>query len=108
MYKVKVYIHSESVHHDEIVNVEIELPSIPRVGEYLYLTAELIAELENKAKSDLVVAIKYAPDWFFGRSHNWRIPKIGNLKDLSFGDAICVVDVSYYAGDDRVYIELNK
>lgn len=115
MIKIRVHIENDDVFMDENVFVDITLPAVPRKGETLYLTDEAQTELENKAKSSLIVATPYAPLWFYGHSRaqlsdkEWKDDtlKPEHLKDLSFDDANCVSGVAFDANSDMVHVELN-
>ena len=107
MYKIKVYINNYNQFIDSDVFVEIELPAVPRKGENLYLTEEQQEILKNKVKSDLKIAINYAPKWFYGASSGCENPKKNNLKDLDFGDAIFVDSVVFTGGSEFIQIELD-
>lgn len=103
-----VHIKNENTYIDDNVYVQIELPAVPRKGEILYLDNDLKQVLEDKAKSNLEVAIKYAPEWFYGHSHNCEELKQENLTDLSFDDAIYVDSVAFHANSEIIHIELNS
>lgn len=107
MYKIRVHIRNKAVLIDEAVFIDIELPSIPRKGEIVFLDEKLIEELENKAKSSLINSKSYAPKWFYGTSYDCNDPKKENLIDLSFIDAKFVDSVSYRANSDIVHVELK-
>ncbi len=116
MLKIRVHIENENTFMDENVFVDITLPAVPRKGDTLYLTEEAQTELENKAKSNLKIAVSYAPLWFYGhsRKHLSEIKEWDNdtlkpehLKDLSFDDANCVSAVAFDANSDIVHVELN-
>lgn len=112
MINIRVYIENQTVHFDENVFVDIQLPSVPKVGETLCLYDSMDI-LEQKAKSSLEIISNYAPDWFNGnsgkyqRENEWEV-KEEHIKDFSFGDAIRVRYVEYRANDPFVYIELGK
>lgn len=110
MINVRVYIEDEIDFLDDDVSVSFKLPAIPRVGERIFLSNELISQLENMAISSLDKASNYR-NWFYGYSHyirNGHDIKENNLKDLSFGDASYVTNVVFIPDDDTVYIELGS
>lgn len=106
MYKAKVFIKGEGILYDNEVCVAIELPSIPRKDEYLFMSPALVKELEDMARKDVDKAAIYAPEYFFGRSSDCINPKEENLADLSFEEANLVYEVFYVANDEYVYIVL--
>lgn len=107
MIKCKIYIFSGNDFLDEKVCVEISLPCAPFIGSYLQLGDELKTELENKAKSSVNTALKYAPKWFYFGSKNVGAITDENLKDLSFADALYVSSVTFKANQDILFIELT-
>lgn len=107
MYKIMVHIKNDNDFIDSNVFVEIELPTVPRKGEILYLNEKQQEILKNKVKSDLKIALNYAPKWFYGHSWECKKPKKKNLKDLNFNDAI-YVDIVVFTGDSEIIqIELD-
>ena len=110
MINVRVYIEDESEFLDDNVIVSFKLPSIPRIGERIFLSDELEAQLENMARSSLEIASNYR-SWFYCDSNKLKedddIEEI-NLKDIKFGDASLVKQVVFRPNDDTVYIELGK
>ena len=106
MYKIRVHINNENEYIDNRVFVDIELPAVPRKGEFLYL-GDNLSKLEEKAKEDLTIAKDYSPKWFYGASSACQEPKQENLKDLSFADAIQVSSVAYISGEDIVHVEID-
>jgi hypothetical protein len=107
MYKIKVHIKNDNDFLDSNVFVEIQLPAVPRKGEILYLNEEQQEILKKKVKSDLKIAVNYAPKWFYGASSGCENPKEKNLKDLDFGDAIFVNDVVFSGDSEFIQIELD-
>lgn len=121
MHKIMVHIQNDCEYMDEKVCLEIRLPSIPRIGETLYLGRKLLDVLQNMAKLDLDIASAYLPQWF-----HWfpwpddRGPKIiyselegedlkpENLRDLDFYGANHVHTIMYDANSDIVHIELTN
>lgn len=109
MKKIHVHVESESVYMDEDVFVFIELPSIPRKGEFIWLSSELIDKLEMQATKNLDIASRYL-QYFGGKSYNISYENLNekNLKDLSFEDNIKIGCVWYKANTDTVHIEISK
>ena len=107
MYTFQIHIKNEIISIDNQVCVNIKLPFIPQIGSVLFLSKKLIEQLENKAKSSLISASYYAPQWFYGKSSGCENPTNENLEDLSFSDAIYVRDVFYHADCELVHIELD-
>lgn len=103
-----VHIKNENNYIDDNVCVQIELPAVPRTGEFLYLQNDLKQVLEDKVKSNLEVAREYAPKWFYGNSYNCKELKQENLTDLSFDDAINVDSVAFNANSEIIHIELDS
>lgn len=92
---------------DENVFIDTKLPSVPRVGETVYLSEEEQNKLEKKAKSSLDIARTYQ-NWFYGNSFGCENLKEKHLEDLMFDSAITVCAVLYNTNSDIVHIELNK
>lgn len=109
MIKVKIYIKSEQALYDEDVFIDALLPCIPNIGNLIFLKNEQQYELEKKAKTNLDIANKFTPKWFWG--HSSRIEygdiKEENLKDLSFGDAMYVHNVVYEPNSEIVKIVIG-
>lgn len=106
MITVRVHIKSENTYLDKNVFVDITLPAIPRVGEYLHLR-EFMQVLEDLAKKDLITAGNYYPKWFYFMDNYIDPLKKKDIHNLSFADAIRVDSVAYYPNDELVYIELD-
>ena len=104
MYKVHVHIVCNNEFADRRVFIEVMLPAVPRKGETLFLTEEQKADLENQARKDLSIAKDYFPEWF-----NHRVSELTSesLEHLEFEEAMLVVDVAYYTGEDVIHVELN-
>jgi len=108
MYKIMVHIRNENTYIDDNVCVQIELPAVPRKEDVLYLDHDLRRILEDKARSSLDVARRYAPKWFYGHSSNCKEPKEENLIDLMFDAAMYIDNVSFIANSDIIHIELDS
>jgi hypothetical protein len=107
MYKIMVHIKNENTFIDDNVSVQIELPAVPRNGEFLYLDNDSIQILEDKAKSDLKIARNYAPKWFYRGSVKVEEVEQDDLINLSFHDAIQIDSVAFKANSDIIYVELE-
>ena len=103
-----VHIKNGYTYIDNNVCVQIELPAVPRKGEFLYLQNDLKQVLEDKVRSDLEIARVYAPKWFYGHSYDCEEPKQENLEDISFDDAIIVDSVAFIANSEIIHIELDS
>ena len=103
----RIYIDNEGTFMDNLVSIDIQLPECPRKGDVLYLTDELIEELENKVKNDINLAEAYFPQWFFYGSKEKESLNLSDLENLSFDDAIIVNNIIFKANDDKIYIELT-
>lgn len=107
MIKCRIHVQCEKDYMDKHVYVEINLPCLPPVGSVLNIGEELKENLKKMAISDIKIATKYAPKWFYNSSFSCSMPKENNLKDLSFDDAAYVSTVSFYANKDYVDIEIS-
>jgi hypothetical protein len=108
MIKIRVHIHSEESFMDEKVFLDIELPFVPQKGDTLFLTEGQKRDLKIKAISNLIIAKRYSPKWFYGGSFHCINPTEENLEDLSFDDALTVHRVCYYANEDLVHLEITN
>lgn len=108
MIKCRIHISGEKSMDDKLF-VIVNLPAVPRKGEWLRLTNDVLLELENKAKSDLVIAQDYMK-YFYSKSFHkdWFEVKKEHLQDLSFEEAINVAWIEYTANSEYVDIELDK
>lgn len=108
MKNIRVHIVSEE-YMDEDVYADIKLPSIPNIGDTLYIGTDALLLLQAKATFSLNIAQRYCPKWFYGNSCKVTPNELGyeNLSDLSFEDAIFVSSVSYKANQNIVEIELT-
>lgn len=106
MITVRVHIKTDDTYLDKNVFVDIKLPAIPRVGEYLHLR-EYMQVLEDLAKKDLKTAQNYYPKWFYFMNKNDVPLKKIDIHNLSFVDAFIIDSVSYFPDDEIVYIELD-
>lgn len=109
MIKVKIYIKSEQALYEEEVFIDAILPHIPNKGNIVFLENEQQYELESKAKSNLDIANKFAPKWFWGHSSGIERYEVKeeNLKDLSFGEAMWVHNVVYEPNSEIVKIVIG-
>lgn len=107
MIKCRVHIENRHNYMDRNVFVEITLPCLPPVGSYLSLNEEHLDKLEEMVKSDLNIAIAYAPKWFYGKSFGISNPLLEDLENLGFDDAGKVSSISFRANDEFVDIELH-
>lgn len=107
MIHISVHIANEIDFMPKDVSVIIRLPSVPRIGERLFLSKEIQSQLEDKARSSLDIAEKYI-NYFYRFSHGINEVKEINLKDLSFDEASLVSDVVYESDCETVFIELSK
>ena len=107
--KLKIYIENEGCFLDKDVSVEVELSAIPRIGESVLLSRIHKDELEEKAKSSISIAQRYAPQWFYYRSNGIAPEDIKpeNLADLGFEDAMHVKTVTYIEGNEFVHLSIN-
>lgn len=88
MLKVFVHIHNKRDYMDKKVFVEIEMPYVPRVGEFFYMGEEMLEELESKIKHNTNSEIIY--------------------KDIELECCICVVSVCYIQNKQEIHIELYE
>ena len=107
MFKIHLHIYAPENFMDRQVSVPIELPFVPQKGDYLFVPEELILKLEEKAKSNLQIARRYAPKWFRRKSFDVQLPEEENLPDLSFADAQTVHAVAYHANSDIIHVEIT-
>jgi len=107
MKKVKIHVCNDYTFLDDDVYVEIELPTIPRIGEIVYLNDDLFNKLEKQIKSSLKKAQEYCPKWIYGKSYDCDDPKKENLSDISITDIMYVTSIAYEANSDVISIELN-
>ena len=107
MVKIRIHIHTPDLCCDENVYVDINLPSVPRINEVVFLDDELFLELENKAKVNLEVA-RFYTEYLYGASLEVEMEDLQqkNLKDLGFEDAHYVYNVVYNSNSDIIKIEL--
>lgn len=108
MFKVRIHVHTtSSTFFDENVFVDVNLPGIPRKGDYINIGYELLCELESKATSDISIAKDYH-EWFYGKSYgiNKADIKEEDLDDLSFSDAILVQSVQWNPSSNIVNVEI--
>ena len=111
MIKFKVFIYTDPERDnflDKDVSINIELPSVPQVDDILYLKRKHFSVLEEKAKSSLEIAERYAPEWFYCHSSGVKDVKKENLKDLNFEDAMYVKEIVYTADDEFVCLILYR
>lgn len=106
MKTIRVHVSNENDYLDN--KVDIQLPAVPRKGEYLHLPEELRQELEKQACKDLWVAANYAPKWFYAKSYGCTKPGAENLEDLSFSNAVYVSSVAYFANSELIHIEIDS
>lgn len=95
--KIKVHISNRSHFLDPRVVALVEVPIIPRIGEYLYVSEDTRSTLERLAIGRIGWGSAYA-DWV-----NPQEPNRVNLKS-----AIRVVDVAYMEGSPYISIELDR
>ena len=95
--KVKVHITNRTVFLDRMVWANVDVPAVPRVDEFLYVSDETRAALEKMAVR--------RPNWE-GAYADYVDPKVPDR--VNFSGAIRVVDVAYFEGDPFVSIELGK
>lgn len=107
MIEINVHIENRDSWMDKDVFAKIKLPTLPRVGDRLYLSESSIGVIESKIKSDLKIASRYAPDWFYYGYSNEGKPNKSDLKKLSLDDANCVKSVCFNEGHDFVEIEIG-
>lgn len=109
MIKVKIYIKSEHALFEEEVFIDALLPCIPNIGNLIFLGNEQQNELEKKAKTNLDIANKFTPKWFWGHSSGIEYGDIKeeNLKDLSFDEAMYVHNVVYEPNSEIVIIVIG-
>ncbi|WP_321514943.1 hypothetical protein [Marinifilum fragile] len=107
MLKVRIFVKNENVYKDDNVFIDVQLPSVPRKGETIFLSEESYAELESKAKGNLEIAKRYAPKWFYGESFSVETPTEKDLDNLSFGDMMYVCDVFYIANNEIVNVIMD-
>jgi hypothetical protein len=109
MFKIKIHIDTKRTYFDDNVFVDVELPAIPRVGEYIDLDDDLVEQLEDKATSDIEIARDYV-EWFYCNSTGIEPKdlKQENFEDLGFCDACMVSAVKFVPGSDIVSIELMR
>lgn len=108
MFTIRVHVQNESVFMDDAVHAEIKLPSIPRKGDYIQLSDDTIDFLRDRAVSSLDTAKNYFPRWFYGKYRDNDTVTKENLKDLSFEDAMLVVEVQFNEGEDFIDIEIDE
>lgn len=108
MFKIRVHVQNESEFMDDEVYVEIELPTVPRKGDYLNLTEDAILLLQERATQSIVSAEKYFPRWFYGKYRDNDVISSNDLKDLSFEYVVLVVEVLFNEGEDFIDIELDE
>lgn len=104
--EVRVFIETNANYTDHDVFIRVDLPSVPRKGEAVYLETEQRKELERRACSSVSKASEYAPKWFFRKSHDCVEPKEEDLKNLSFIDAVEVNRV-FWSGKGFVGVVLE-
>ena len=108
MFKIRIHVYTTSnTFFDENVFVDVNLPGIPRKGDYINIGYELLCELESKATSDINIAKEYY-EWFYGKSYGIKKDDIKkeNLDDLSFSDAILVQNVLWIPSSNIVQVEI--
>lgn len=116
---VSVMLHIYTKHETADMNVcyQIELPAVPRVGECVYLSDEIIESLNVQARSAGVsIAEYYYPEYFYGESKyfsdvsdkKYRINE-DDLQNLNFADRVysCVVEVVYNTQTKTVHVMLG-
>lgn len=92
MYKIIVHVKNEKILFDPKICIEINLPFIPKRGDFILLNDSLIAELEDKA-------FKY---------DHYRIPKWRpDNNTFSFFTLEYVDRVGYIADTDEIHIDMN-
>ena len=108
MIKCKIHIGDGDVYMDKEVCIEIELPCLPHRGDSIWLDEAQKLELEQKAKSSVDVARRYAPTWFYHKSRGieYHEVKSSNLKDLDFSDAKTIGDMMFKGNSKFVHIEI--
>lgn len=107
MIKCRIHILNEERYLDGNVFVDILLPSLPPIGSTLHIGEQLKNELENKVKSNVLIAVVYAPKWFYRVSFKSTEINEEHLSYLSFDDAVYVHEVSFRANQDFVSIVLS-
>ena len=106
MIKTRLHIKSADRYMDRSLFVNAELPFIPRKGELLCLTLELIEELEAIVRNDIGIAERYIKGWS-GFDHVTSESMLSRV-EFQFDVAIMVNSVLYKANSEIVHIELAK
>lgn len=110
MYKINVYIENEEEKLDTNVNEEIQLSFLPRKGDELWLSTDVISSLEKQATSDFNIAIvykKYIAGFFWNEDLKDEEMK-EMLRKLDFIEASKVVDFIYSMPDNKFHIVLGN
>ena len=106
MIKCRLHIFNPATAMDEDVYAECLLPAIPEIGSSIHMSNECEVQLELMARESVDVAEKYYPEWFY-QIDKTKDLKPEDLENLSFGDAIYVIAVTYTTNNEWVDIELH-
>ena len=87
---IKIQIHIDTDFPEQEAYINVMLPSVPRQGDFLFLSNEEAGELENKVKD---------PDKYY-------MYQYGKNKELSFEDCI-VVDHVIFISDGTIKLFLR-
>ena len=111
MFDIRIFIENDDGLFDNEVFLDVKLPFVPRVGEFILLSKDEYTILENQAKKSKKIALAYFPKWFGGftkKQKNEGVKfKDEYIKRLNFEDAAVIKQVQYETGCKFVSIELS-
>jgi len=95
MEKFKIYIYNEEGLWSNDVFIIIELPTVPRIGDTLWLTDNQRRELENKASMPKTI-------------NDYDDYRYGSSSEINFDDVAQVYSVLYNCYDpEYIYLALS-
>ena len=108
MIKTRIHIKTTNEFMDDSLFILTELPFVPRVGDRIQLSQDMLNELEQKVRSDLDLAKKYINVWtIFDVKYVEKNPGMLRDIDFEFDLAKYVSHVCIVAGSDIVDIKLK-
>ena len=105
MIKAKILVLTE----DEVINevsTTINIVAVPRKGDFLWLSHKTKEHLRELSTKDLETARRFAPTWFYGKSHGVTQEAVSHkdIDNLTFDDLNYVAEVMYH--EDLEYVTI--
>jgi len=94
---MKAFVRIEAKEIIDGHEIEIDIPCIPRIGEYFFLSKQMDSDISFIIKRDIGRLWAYS-DWFYGFSRNFDFDSpITNdiLECFSLSDVILVKSITY-------------